>query len=58
MVGAGVWRAPGECSEVASALVQALRNRIERWLEFLEVNALGYLFTNSCNFVFMYNYAF
>lgn len=47
VVGAGVWRAPGECSEVASALVQALRNRIERWLEFFWI---------KCFRLFVYKY--
>ena len=32
VVASGIWLAPGESEEVAAALSQALRNRIERSL--------------------------
>lgn len=30
VVASGLWRAPGECTEIGYALDQALRNRIEK----------------------------
>uniref|UniRef100_A0A1D1ZKE6 Mediator of RNA polymerase II transcription subunit 13 n=1 Tax=Anthurium amnicola TaxID=1678845 RepID=A0A1D1ZKE6_9ARAE len=45
VVGSGVWLAPGDSEEVALALSQALRNRIERVLRPLSYVRFGDVFT-------------
>lgn len=37
VVASGLWLAPGDSEEVAAALSQALRSRIERFLSFLSI---------------------
>ncbi|KAK1311604.1 Mediator of RNA polymerase II transcription subunit 13 [Acorus calamus] len=44
IVGAGIWSAPGDSEEIASALSQALRNRIERALRGVSYVRFGDVF--------------
>ncbi|XP_038695837.1 mediator of RNA polymerase II transcription subunit 13-like isoform X1 [Tripterygium wilfordii] len=47
VVSSGLWLAPGDSEEVAAALSQALRNRIERALSGLSYVRFGDVFTKS-----------
>lgn len=44
VVGSGLWRAPGECTEVGFALDQALRNRIEKGFQTVSYVRFGDVF--------------
>ncbi|XP_050278302.1 mediator of RNA polymerase II transcription subunit 13 isoform X3 [Quercus robur] len=48
VVASGIWLAPGDSEEVAAALSQALRNRIERSLIGLSYMRFGDVFSKYC----------